>query len=312
MSARDCVLKTERLSRLGGVWKELFTLAQGTTPFVSYEWFRVLARNLLTADPEVLVFTERDVVKGIIPATIRDGAMRSVGDERVTDLNDMICVPGYERRIAGAIADTVRERGLNMDLSPLETDSGLVIHLKDFLPDVVIKKADTCPLLDLTATWGDYLDGLDGKSRHELRRKMRKVNGTVLHDVKDEYMNDLFRLMELSDNNKKRFLQPDILAFFKELADVFRRKNWLRVRRAVLDDRSIGMIFAFTFRERVYLYNMGFDPAYRSISPGIVTVALDIRSAISEGCKYYDFLRGHEAYKYRLGAKERYTVRITR
>ena len=312
MSVRDCVLKTERLSLLGGAWKELFSLTLGPTPFVSYEWFRALARNLLRTDPEVLVFTESDAVKGIIPATIRDGAMRSLGDERVTDLNDMVCVPGYEKRIAEAIADTVRERGLNIDLYPVETDSGLVIHLRDFLPDAVIKKADPCPLLDLPATWDDYLEGLDSKSRHELRRKMRKVNGTVIQDVKNEHMDDLFQLMELSDNNKKRFLQPDILAFFRELADVFRRKHWLRVRRAVLDGRSIGMIFAFTFRERVYLYNMGFDPAYRSMSPGIVTIALDIRSAISEGCKYYDFLRGDEAYKYRLGAMERYTVRITR
>jgi CelD/BcsL family acetyltransferase involved in cellulose biosynthesis len=43
-----------------------------------------------------------------------------------------------------------------------------------------------------------------------------------------------------------------------------------------------------------------------------MAVALDIHSAISEGYKYYDFLRGDEDYKYRFGAHERYTVRVMR
>jgi CelD/BcsL family acetyltransferase involved in cellulose biosynthesis len=57
---------------------------------------------------------------------------------------------------------------------------------------------------------------------------------------------------------------------------------------------------------------MGHNIELRSLSPGIVTVALDIRSAIDERYKYYDFLRGDEEYKYRLGAVKRYTVRVSR
>jgi CelD/BcsL family acetyltransferase involved in cellulose biosynthesis len=57
---------------------------------------------------------------------------------------------------------------------------------------------------------------------------------------------------------------------------------------------------------------MGHNVELRSLSPGIVTVALDIRSAIDERYKYYDFLRGDEEYKYRLGAVKRYTVRVSR
>ncbi|GAH99507.1 unnamed protein product, partial [marine sediment metagenome] len=46
--------------------------------------------------------------------------------------------------------------------------------------------------------------------------------------------------------------------------------------------------------------------------PGIVTIGLDIKSAINEGKRYYDFLRGGETYKFRFGAEKRYTVRLTR
>jgi CelD/BcsL family acetyltransferase involved in cellulose biosynthesis len=83
------------------------------------------------------------------------------------------------------------------------------------------------------------------------------------------------------------------------------------MRPAVFEGQTIGMLLGFGFKRRVYLYNMGFNPAFRTLSPGIVTIGLDIHSAIDDGFQYYDFLRGDEDYKFRLGAKSRYTVRLT-
>jgi len=102
------------------------------------------------------------------------------------------------------------------------------------------------------------------------------------------------------------------VAFFKELIDAFDRNGWLRLRALYSDGKPVSIILAFALKGRVFLYNMGFDPAYRHISPGIMAVALDIHSAISEGYEYYDFLRGDEDYKYRFGARERHTVRLMR
>lgn len=313
MSAHACVLKTERLSALENVWKDLFDSIRTLSPFMSYEWFYVLARHLLKSDPEILVFRKKGgTVVGIIAATVVRERVELVGDERVTDLNGLLCVPGYEKEVTETFAEFVRQRDLGLDLFPLEADSMLVAGLKDQMPEVSVEKKDLCPLLDLPRTWDDYLGNLDGKSRHELRRKMRKINGTVIQDVKSVGIEDLFRLMTVSDSNKERFLTPGILAFFKDLTETFGRKDWLRMRALAADKQTVGMILAFALRERIYLYNMGFDPEYRSISPGIMTIALDIQSAINEGYDYYDFLRGDEDYKYRLGAKERYTMRIKR
>ncbi len=311
MSHRGCILRTERLSALEKAWSDIFGRALEPTPFSSYEWFAALSKNVFRSDPEVIVFYEGDQVRAILPALIDGGTIRSLGDERVTDLFDMVCEPGYENNVCAAIAAAVREQGLHIDLYPLEPRSRLAVCLADVLRDVTVKDGDTCPLLELPGSWDGFLEKLGSKERHELRRKMRRVNGATLEKVKTDEMHDLYRLMGLSNENKERFMEPDIVAFFDDLARLFDRREWLRARKLLLDDQVAAMILAFTFADRVYLYNMGYDPAFRGRSPGIVAVALDIRAAIGEGRRSYDFLRGDEDYKYRLGASPRTTVRIT-
>ena len=310
MSGRACELKFERLSNVEEIWRDLFEKAENPSPFISYEWFSTLAKHLLKLDPDVAVFHDGNIVFGILGASVIDGAVRSIGDERVTDLNDILCLPGREDTVAQTLADFVSQKGLGLDLFPLEIDSTLSTGLRDRLSGISADRKDLCPLLTLPLTWDDYLRGLDGKSRHELKRKMRRINGAVVCDVKSADIDILFGLMSLSGAGKEEFLTPEIRSFLRELTELFDQKGWLRLRVLVFDQKPVGIILTFAHKVRVYLYNMGFDPLYRQLSPGIATVALDIRSAISEGYEYYDFLRGDEDYKYRLGGEERYTIRM--
>jgi CelD/BcsL family acetyltransferase involved in cellulose biosynthesis len=303
-------MKVEAFSAVEPTWQELFEQTPNATPFVSYEWFRCLAVNLLKADPGVLLIESKGRVICIIPATITGGVLRSIGDDRVTDLYGMVYVPAHENAIIRCLAEYLNRNKLMIDLYPLERDNLLVNGLRSHRPGLTVQKKDKCPLLDLPGTWDEYLAGLDSKARHELRRKMKKVNGAILEDVKSEDIEGLFQLMSRSDEKKKQFLKEDMMSFFRELAEAFGKRGWLRMRRLVIDGQALGMTMAFRFDHVVYLFNMGIAPEMRSVSPGIVTLALDIRAAIEENGKSYDFMRGDEDYKYRLGAKERYTVRI--
>jgi CelD/BcsL family acetyltransferase involved in cellulose biosynthesis len=100
--------------------------------------------------------------------------------------------------------------------------------------------------------------------------------------------------------------------FLKNVAQLFAQHSWLRFCAAYLDARPIGVLFSFQFVDRIYLYNAGFDPDFSHLSPGIVAIGLDIKTAIDEGFKYYDFLRGEENYKRQFGAQKRSTMRIMR
>jgi CelD/BcsL family acetyltransferase involved in cellulose biosynthesis len=63
-----------------------------------------------------------------------------------------------------------------------------------------------------------------------------------------------------------------------------------------------------------YLYNNGYDGAKRRWSVGLLSKVLSLKDAIETGLSRYDFLKGAEAYKQRLGGREiellRYRVRF--
>jgi CelD/BcsL family acetyltransferase involved in cellulose biosynthesis len=305
-------MKIEKLSTVRPAWQELFDQTPGATPFVSYEWFVALANNLLKTDPEVLLFYRKHGAAGIVPASVSGNVLKLIGDERVTDLIGMVGAASEQEEVVDLLARHILKNNLRMDLFPLNEHDPLVTGLFRRVPGSVVEKKDACPLLSLANTWDEYLAGLGGKARHELRRKLNKVNGVRIEGVKPADTERFFGLMTAADNEKAGFLNEDMRGFFKDVVEAFDRRGWLRMREASIDRRVLGMLLAFGFNERVYLFNMGHNIELRSLSPGIVTVALDIRSAIDERYKYYDFLRGDEEYKYRLGAVKRYTVRVSR
>jgi CelD/BcsL family acetyltransferase involved in cellulose biosynthesis len=50
-----------------------------------------------------------------------------------------------------------------------------------------------------------------------------------------------------------------------------------------------------------YLYNSGYDADFSGLSVGIACKLLSIRDAVERGLTRYDFLKGEETYKRRLG-----------
>jgi len=62
----------------------------------------------------------------------------------------------------------------------------------------------------------------------------------------------------------------------------------------------------FDYDNRILVYNSGLVPqTYAHLSPGIVLLAFNIQRAIDLGRREFDFLRGNEEYKYRMGGIDR-------
>mgnify|MGYP001824642062 CR=1 FL=1 len=76
-------------------------------------------------------------------------------------------------------------------------------------------------------------------------------------------------------------------------------------------DRPASAIFSFEDADGFYLYNSAFEPELRSLSPGNVMLSHLIEQAINNGKRLFDFLKGDETYKFRLGATARPLYRLT-
>src|SRR5439155_15699422 len=85
------------------------------------------------------------------------------------------------------------------------------------------------------------------------------------------------------------------------------RRGQLWLTTLDLDDQPAAAWYGFADRETVYFYQSGRDPRWEDESVGVVLMATMIRRAIERGYRWFDFLRGDEAYKLQWTASQRVT-----
>jgi CelD/BcsL family acetyltransferase involved in cellulose biosynthesis len=69
-----------------------------------------------------------------------------------------------------------------------------------------------------------------------------------------------------------------------------------------VDGQDAASYLSFDYNNRILLYNSGLDPTiHGELSLGIVLLVHIIQDAIERGREAFDFLRGNEEYKHRLG-----------
>ena len=167
--------------------------------------------------------------------------------------------------------------------------------------------------LDLPPTWQEYLRTLTQKQRHEVRRKLRRlweagdVNYRMVEDSESALTVhcDLFlRLFRESRQDKAIFLTARMESFFTSLVKAMAQAGLLRLGILELNALPVAAVMCFDYNNTVFLYNNGYDPQYSFLSVGLISKVLCIKDSIERGRGKFDFLKGAEEYKHRLGGKE--------
>jgi len=240
-----------------------------------------------------------------------------MGSPDVCDCLDFVLSPGSEQDFFNILLEDLMQRGIRrLSFMPLRPDSTVLTHLVGIAQErgykVSCKVEDVSLELDLPPTWEEYLGILNRKQRHEVRRKLRRlweageVNYRVIEDseaVTDAI--DLFmRLFRESREDKAIFMTANMESFFRSLAKAMAQVRLLRIGILELDASPVAAIMCFDYNGTMYLYNSGYDRHYSSLSVGLTSKILCIKDSIERGRKKFDFLKGSEEYKYRLGGKE--------
>jgi CelD/BcsL family acetyltransferase involved in cellulose biosynthesis len=166
-------------------------------------------------------------------------------------------------------------------------------------------------VLPLPPSWEAYLERLRPKQRHELRRKLRRLERggepprlvTADAHTLEADLDAFVTLHRGSDGLKGKFMVPERATFFARLAHAFLPLGFLSLDFLEAGGERLASTFSFSFDGNFYLYNSAYDHAHRDLSPGLALVALLIRRSIRRGLGHFDFLRGRERYKFDLGAE---------
>jgi CelD/BcsL family acetyltransferase involved in cellulose biosynthesis len=252
--------------------------------------------------------------------------LRFLGGTEVTDHLGPVGRPEAassfgERLWAGLLA---REDWRVADLRGLPEDSAWLPTLREaaLARGLAVEETEdqngVAPVLDLPATWDEYLMGIPSKLRHEIRRKAKKLEAEAgpfrIETATDETLLPLLdrfvELHRLSEGPKGVFMVPGMEIFFRRLGEALCERGIFRLTFIRVNDELAAGTIGFVFEGTYALYNSAFDREWQQLAPGMVLVAEDIRQAIEERCEVFDFLKGDYAYKYRFGARKRLVKRL--
>lgn len=253
---------------------------------------------------------------GIAPLRIHQSIARFIGSPDVCDYLDFIVKPGFETDFFAAVLHDLKAAGVEkLELESLRPDSTVLKHLQPFARSMgfAFEQFDTDVTLEmpLPKTWDEYLAGLSTHQRHEIGRKRRRLAeaGDIAFDIKppddvESELSTLIRLLRVSRTDKAEFMTPGMGKFFQALTGAMQQAGLLRFGHLRLDSRVVASIMCFDYNGTRYLYNSGYDPAYASLSVGLLSKVFSIKDAIEQQLVRYDYLKGAEVYKYHLGGVE--------
>jgi CelD/BcsL family acetyltransferase involved in cellulose biosynthesis len=312
-------------------WDPLLALSPAASPFSGWAWHRAWADTAPLPDVEASeVFHVRapdGAPQAILPLSLRRMRWRrmpvtaltwSAGDAGCPDHVDFLAAPGFAGAAVAAalealpwqvvILDNVADPAPNVDrVCDALAQRGHAVRRAPLWP---------CPNLALPDSWDSYLASLSSTRRQTVRRKERGLSrdhAVTLTDYAarvDEGWGHLMRLHEQRWSGAGAFRDPRIaqlqLAFAREKAQ--RRRRWLVSRD--LDGQPAAAWYGFTSHDTVYFYQSGRAPHWEDASVGSVLMGMMIRRAIERGYKWFDFLRGEDAYKRDWTAAQRMTREV--
>jgi len=252
---------------------------------------------------------------GIIPLHIQKETARFIGGENVCDYQDMIVAPNHPPEFLKAILNHLKEKKIRtLELAALRPDAVALIELPNLAKqmgyDVLCNQVAYSYEIELPNTWETYLKMLDGKQRHEIRRKLRRLNeaGHIEFrvicgpDEASENMDIFFSMFKASRTDKFEFMTEQMMSFFRLLAKRMSQQGFLKMFFLDIDQVPAAGVMCFDYKDSLYLYNNGYNPQFSRLSPGFLSNVLSIRDGIEHGKLRYDLLKGDEGYKKRLGS----------
>jgi CelD/BcsL family acetyltransferase involved in cellulose biosynthesis len=240
-----------------------------------------------------------------------DGLIELLGEEDLCDYHSPLGIVGSAdvASLVSALGDGDR---LSFDSLPVEAAAPIFAGLTFAGLQPSCQQHQSALVLKLPSAVDDFYLGLSKKDRHELRRKRRRYEeliGKVVLRTDDQAgtgFEEFIRLHRMAAGPKGQFMNGARERFFRRLAG---QPGW-RTDYLATPNGATACLFGFAENGDYYLYNSSFDPALSAGSPGLVVLTSMIEHAIGEAFSLFDFLKGDEDYKRRLGATRRPLYRI--
>jgi len=300
-------------------WESILRDNPADTLFLTSQWQKVWW-DTFGDDHSMVGFTypASNEVAAIASLAKSGDTVSFMGSEDTFDYNDFLIRPGYEEGFYQTLLECMEEQEFSMlRLVSLRESSPTLEMLPDMARKlgytVEVEEEDVTSGIGLPGTWDEYLGLLNKKDRHELRRKIRRMDSQTdwkWYSVTDpaevkECLGEFIKLMRQSRADKDEFMTPERERFFYNITQRMSELGLLQLYFLEMDGTTVATSLCFDYGGSRLLYNSGYDPEYAYYSVGLLLNAMCLKDAIERGLTYFDFLRGPEPYKAHLGGQQR-------
>jgi CelD/BcsL family acetyltransferase involved in cellulose biosynthesis len=318
----------QELSARRAEWRTLARTSALPSPFSDPAWVLAWWRHYgERRQPWLLAMEDRDgSLCGIVPLSLkRSGLLRTLtfaGDEW-NGLETIACDPAEESRLSESLLEALAERRREWDvwrIKRLPAACALARLLLDGGGSLRANAHDVRlqPFLAFPDEVSTYQARFNAKQRNTLRRKQRKLKelGAAPRLVEDadeiepalRVLLDLRRRRAIArgqahghmDARFEHFLLEAVLGLFPD---------GVRLWTLRLNERVLATHLNLVEGPREHSYLLGLSDDHAGLSPGNALEHHAIHQAIQEGRAELDFGPGRDAYKYRLGGRDRMLIR---
>ena len=257
-----------------------------------------------------------DQTIGIAPLAVDGTTAYFLGNHEVCDYQDIIGLPDRQQEVLAAVVDHLQRQGVTrLDLRTLHPHAEVLDALKVLAPEqteTALQPDDVTFEMALPDTWDGYLMQLKSKQRHEVRRKIRRLEDNGSYSLRaiteidglDPAAAVFLDLFQRNRQDKAQFMTETMGAYFKDLMHALAQQHMLCLCLLDVNQQPVAAVLCLDYRGVRYLYNSGYDAQYDYLSVGVLSNVLCIKQAIETGCRRYDFLKGSEVYKKRIGGTQ--------
>lgn len=329
----------DEVARLCPPWNELLASSSSRTAFLTWEWLSSWW-SAFGSSQELMLLACQDGDGNVVgaaplyrarlgsPFSVPLRMLRLVGvGSGDSDNLDFVIRQGGEAAAVRACLDWLWDHPSEWDVLELTTVPAESSVVRALLADLDGRRARYARgewvhlAIPLPGNWEAYHRALSKKMRWATSYSVRHLER--LHHVRlrrceseaelPSCLEALFRLHTARwglRGEAGNFGLPQRRGFYADVARRFLAAGRLDFWLLDVDGRPAAVHFGFRYAGTHYHLDGGFDPAYRSLSVGLVLQALVVRQLIQDGIREYDFLGGDDAYKLRWGAERRSYLRL--
>ncbi len=329
------------LEKISHEWNHLLEKSANNVPFLRYEYLATWWETLGGGEWQegelnvVLARNDTDELLGIAPLFLTENldgkkALMLLGSIEISDYLDL----NVPEEFLADFVEALLAYLVGSDAPPWEVldwynlldDSATLPALEAGASKLglnySLEKLQPSPRIALANDWEEYLMGIQGKQRREIRRKVRRAEGFYVpvewYLVEDEAVLDdeidAFLELMAHDKEKEAFLTDVMRTQMRASVHTAFREGWLQLAFLTVGDEKAAAYLNFDYDNQIWVYNSGINFKFNDLSPGWVLLAYLIERAIEQGREHFDMMRGDEIYKYRFGGVDRFVMRaqITR